>query len=93
VEPSCRHPNIDHIVAVSAGGSDTRANVRITHLWCNSERNNYEPPPPECMRAQPSRLLDGVPAPEEIHRRQFPSWRWPARPHIENMIALYIATG
>jgi hypothetical protein len=38
------------------------------------------------MRAELSRLRDGVPVPEEIHRRQYLSWRWPARPHIENMM-------
>jgi hypothetical protein len=91
--PRALNPSIDHIIAGSAGGTHTRNNVRITHLWCNTERNNYKPAPPECMRAQLSRLLDGVPVPEEIHRRQFPSWRWPARRHIENMIALYIAAG
>jgi hypothetical protein len=91
--PRALSPSIDHIIAVSAGGAHTRANVRITHLWCNTERNSHEPPPPECMRAQLSRLLDGTPVPEEIHRRQFPSWRWPASRHIERMIALYIAAG
>ncbi|MGI8448787.1 MAG: HNH endonuclease [Streptosporangiaceae bacterium] len=91
--PRALSPSVDHIIAVSAGGTHTRANVRITHLWCNTERNTYEPPPPECMRALLSRLLDGIPVPEEIHRRQFPAWQSPASKHIENMIALYIAAG
>ena len=91
--PRALSPSIDHIIAVSAGGTHTRTNVRITHLWCNTERNSGEPSPPECMRAQLSRLLDGTPVPEEIHRRQFPSWRWPASRRIETMIALYIAAG
>jgi 5-methylcytosine-specific restriction endonuclease McrA len=86
-------PSIDHIVPVSGGGPHTRTNVRITHLWCNVERNSGEPRSPEYMRAKLSRLVDGTPVPEELHRSQFPSWRWPASPHIEYMIALYIAAG
>jgi 5-methylcytosine-specific restriction endonuclease McrA len=86
-------PSLDHIVPVSGGGTHTRGNVRITHLWCNVERNSGEPSSPEYMRAKLSRLLDGTPVPEELHRSQFPSWRWPASPRIEYMIALYIAAG
>jgi hypothetical protein len=67
--------------------------VRITHLWCNVERGNGKPVSPEYMRAQLSRILDGVPVPEEIHRSRFPSWRWPASPRMEYMVALHIAAG
>ncbi|MFD6949871.1 MULTISPECIES: HNH endonuclease [unclassified Nocardiopsis] len=35
-----RSPSVDHIRAVSLGGTQTRDNVRITHLGCNHERNN-----------------------------------------------------
>jgi hypothetical protein len=42
--PRALSPSIDHIVAISRGGADTRVNVRITHLWCNTERNSGEPP-------------------------------------------------
>jgi hypothetical protein len=91
--PRALSPSIDHIVPVVSGGTHTRANVRITHLWCNVERNSGKPPPPAVMRAQLSRLMDGTPVPEEVHRSQHPSWRWPAKPRIEYMIALYITAG
>lgn len=45
------------------------------------------------MRAALTRLLDGTPVPEELHRRQHSSWTWPGRPRIEYMIALKIAAG
>lgn len=44
--PRAVSPSNDHIIAVSAGGTHTRANVGITHLWCNVERNNGKPLPP-----------------------------------------------
>lgn len=91
--PRALAPSIDHIVAVSRGGAHTRDNVRITHLWCNTERNNGTPRSPELMRAQLTRLLDGTPLPEALHRSASPSWRWPASPRIEYMIALYIEAG
>jgi hypothetical protein len=91
--PRALSPSIDHIVPVSAGGRHARSNVRITHLWCNVERNSGETPDPAYMRARLSHLLDGSPIPEELHRAQFPSWQWPAIPRIEYMIALYIAAG
>jgi hypothetical protein len=91
--PRALTPSIDHIVPVSGGGPHVRANVRITHLWCNVERGNGKPVSPEYMRAQLSRILDGVPVPEEIHRSRHPSWRWPASPRMEYMIALHIAAG
>jgi len=91
--PRALSPSIDHIIPVSRGGKHTRSNVRITHLWCNVERNSGEPASPIYMRAQLSWLLDGTPVPEELHRSCFPSWRWPASPRIEYMIALYISAG
>lgn len=91
--PRALSPSIDHIIPLSAGGPHTRANTRITHLWCNVERNSGDSRSPEYMRADLSRLLDGTPIPEEIYRRRFPSWRWPASPRHEYMIALYIAAG
>jgi hypothetical protein len=84
-------PSIDHIVTVSDGGTHTRDNVRITHLWCNTERNNGKPPSPEYMRAQLTQLLDGTPIPEELYRNS--RWPWPASPRIEYMIALQIEAG
>jgi HNH endonuclease len=91
--PRALSPSIDHIVPVSSDGTHTKGNVRIAHLWCNVERNNGKPPPPEDMRAKLTRLLDGTPVPEEVHRSQSPSWKWPAAPRIEYVIALYIAAG
>jgi 5-methylcytosine-specific restriction endonuclease McrA len=33
--PDRRYPTIDHIVPLSVGGTDTRDNVQIAHLFCN----------------------------------------------------------
>lgn len=33
--PHRRSPSIDHIVPISAGGDDVRANVQLAHLICN----------------------------------------------------------
>jgi 5-methylcytosine-specific restriction endonuclease McrA len=35
-------PTIDHIVPVSKGGDDTRANVQLAHFRCNSVKGNRE---------------------------------------------------
>jgi hypothetical protein len=91
--PRALSPSIDHIVAVSEGGAHTRDNVRITHRWCNTERNSGTPPAPDYMRAQLTRLLDGTPIPEALVRSSRPSWQWPASLRIEYMIALYIDAG
>ncbi|MCX4786475.1 HNH endonuclease [Streptomyces sp. NBC_01221] len=34
--PHPKAPTIDHIVPVSEGGDDTRANVQLAHFRCNS---------------------------------------------------------
>ena len=91
--PRALSPSVDHIVAVSAGGSHARVNVRITHLWCNVERGNGRTPSPQHMRARLSQVLDGVPIPEDLHRSRAPSWHWPASPRIEYIIALHIMAG
>lgn len=91
--PRALSPSIDHIITVSAGGPHARANVRITHLWCNVERGNGRTPSPQYMSAQLSQALDGVPVPEELHRSRAPSRRWPASLRVEYMIALYIKAG
>jgi 5-methylcytosine-specific restriction endonuclease McrA len=91
--PRALSPSIDHVIPLSAGGAHTRANVCIAHLWCNVEKNAGPAPDPEYMRAALTRILDGTPVPEELHRGQHSSWAWPARPRIEYMIALYIAAG
>jgi 5-methylcytosine-specific restriction endonuclease McrA len=91
--PRALSPSIDHVIPLAAGGAHTSANVRIAHLWCNLEKNAGPAPDPEYMRAALARLLDGTPVPEELHRRQYTSWTWPARPRIEYVIALKIAAG
>lgn len=42
--PDPRAPSLDHVKAVWAGGTHTRDNVRITHLFCNMDRNYIEEP-------------------------------------------------
>ena len=47
VDPSLTHPapasgSIDHIVPLSRGGADTRANVQLAHLGCNWRKSNQE---------------------------------------------------
>ncbi|MFF5445481.1 HNH endonuclease [Streptomyces sp. NPDC012888] len=36
--PGLLAPTIDHIIAVSRGGDDTRANVQLAHFRCNSAK-------------------------------------------------------
>ena len=36
--PDRMSPTIDHLVPISDGGDDTRANVRLAHYGCNSRR-------------------------------------------------------
>lgn len=91
--PRALSPSVDHVVAVSAGGPHARANVRITHRWCNVERGSRRSPSPQYIRARLSQVLDGVPVPEEWRRSRAPSWRWPASLRVEYMIALYISAG
>ncbi len=38
--PHPRSASVDHIVPLSLGGEDTRANVRLAHLDCNTRRGN-----------------------------------------------------
>jgi hypothetical protein len=52
IDPELRRPDprsrsIDHVLAGVHGGSDTRDNVRITHLDCNLKRNAHRPMTPE----------------------------------------------
>jgi hypothetical protein len=89
--------SIDHIVSIAAGGTHTRSNVQIAHLFCNLEKNSSSrktgPMRPEYIRAKLSRLLEDTPVPEELHRSCFASWAYPARHQIEYMMALNIAGG
>jgi len=36
VVPHAKAPTVDHVVPVSEGGDDTRANVQLAHFRCNS---------------------------------------------------------
>ncbi|WP_328941531.1 HNH endonuclease [Streptomyces sp. NBC_00250] len=36
--PHPKAPTIDHVVPVSEGGDDTRANVQLAHFVCNSAK-------------------------------------------------------
>jgi len=38
--PDPMSPTIDHIVPISRGGDDTKANVQLAHLGCNSSKGN-----------------------------------------------------
>lgn len=38
--PHPKAPTIDHLLPVSAGGDDVRANVRLAHFICNSRRGS-----------------------------------------------------
>ncbi|MFJ8871081.1 HNH endonuclease [Streptomyces sp. NPDC102473] len=40
--PHAGAPTIDHIVPVSRGGNDTRANVQLAHFRCNSVKGARE---------------------------------------------------
>jgi 5-methylcytosine-specific restriction endonuclease McrA len=44
IDPALRYPDqasssVDHLVPISRGGPDTRANVKISHWLCNVRRN------------------------------------------------------
>lgn len=100
VRPLARRPlsaSIDHIVPIAKGGSHTRENVQIAHLFCNIEKNSSDPDSrwvrPEYVRALLAQRVDGIPIPEGIHRACSPSWAYPASRRVEYMIALLIAIG
>lgn len=38
--PDRRSASIDHIIPLSQGGSDLKANVQLAHFGCNSSKNN-----------------------------------------------------
>jgi hypothetical protein len=58
--PDPRAPSVDHIKALWAGGTHTRDNVRITHLFCNMDRNYVDAPtlsPVRVVRNQAGELI------------------------------------
>jgi 5-methylcytosine-specific restriction endonuclease McrA len=90
--PRALAPSLDHIRPLSAGGSHTRDNVQIAHLWCNIARGSRAPAP-QYLRAGLAEVLDGTPLPEELYRGSDPAWQWPASPHSEYLIALQVVSG
>lgn len=40
IVPHPKAPTIDHLVPLSKGGDDTRANAQLAHLGCNSRKHN-----------------------------------------------------
>jgi 5-methylcytosine-specific restriction endonuclease McrA len=55
VNPRKRYPDqmcasIDHIVPISHGGTDVRANVQLAHLFCNMSKGNRAVPQGEQLR-------------------------------------------
>lgn len=55
VNPRKRFPDqmsasIDHIVPISQGGTDVRANVQLAHLFCNMSKGNRAVPDGEQLR-------------------------------------------
>lgn len=36
--PHLKAPTIDHLIPISEGGDDVKANVQLAHFWCNSIR-------------------------------------------------------
>jgi 5-methylcytosine-specific restriction endonuclease McrA len=37
--PDLRAPTVDHLLPLSDGGSDTKANVQLAHFSCNARRH------------------------------------------------------
>lgn len=48
--PHVRSASIDHIVPISLGGDDVRANVQLAHYGCNASKNNRALPQGEQLR-------------------------------------------
>ena len=44
VVPHPHAPTIDHILPLSEGGDDTRANVQLAHFQCNSTKSAHTHP-------------------------------------------------
>jgi hypothetical protein len=64
--PDPLSPSVDHIRPVVKGGTHTRDNVRITHWFCNHEKNAHDDELPAYARAKLVRRLYGTPIPEAI---------------------------
>lgn len=38
--PNLMAPTIDHVIPISHGGDDTKANVQLAHFGCNNRKSN-----------------------------------------------------
>jgi hypothetical protein len=56
---------------VAGGGTHTRENVRITHWFCNLEKNAYSEELPEYAKVKLARRLYGTPIPEAVIRARY----------------------
>jgi 5-methylcytosine-specific restriction endonuclease McrA len=48
--PDRLSPSVDHIVPISLGGHDVKANVQLAHLGCNAKKSNRTLPRGEQLR-------------------------------------------
>jgi hypothetical protein len=58
--------SVDHIVPLSAGGSDTLENLQIAHRFCNFSKHNRASPPPAFAAAWLHYLVEGTPVPARL---------------------------
>jgi hypothetical protein len=56
--PDPRTPSIDHIKPIVRGGTETRDNVRLTHLFCNMNNGimGRDPDPGQARRSLVARV-------------------------------------
>jgi 5-methylcytosine-specific restriction endonuclease McrA len=76
VDPSRRRPDplsssVDHVTPIARGGTHTRANVQITHWYCNHEANADDKPSPAYASALLRRRLYSTPVPARIWMMQW----------------------
>lgn len=62
--------SVDHIVPVSAGGSDDPSNLQIAHLCCNLMKHNGDSPTPAYAAARLRWRLQGIPIPARLWQRE-----------------------
>jgi hypothetical protein len=73
--------SLDHVVPVSAGGSDDPGNLQISHRFCNMSKGAGDSPDPAYAAAWLRYRLDGTPVPARLwqEQRSFPrgtrGWR------------------
>jgi HNH endonuclease len=62
--------SLDHMVPVSAGGSDDPDNLQISHRFCNLSKGAGESPNPLYAAAWLRYRLDGTPVPARLWQRE-----------------------